>query len=92
MKDLGRKPQTYRAIKYVWKEDYIGKEAHELEMSAAQAACVSDILMDYSQDIERPLTDIDVQLLVTRIKKYGTCEISETRERCYLKVMVTASL
>lgn len=92
MKEFARKPQTYRAIKYVWKEEYIGKEAHEAELAAAQAACVSDILLDYSQDIEHPLTDIDVQLLCTRIKKYGTCEISETRERCYLKVMVTASL
>lgn len=92
MKDLGRKPQRYRAIKYVWKEEFIGKEAHETEMSAAQAACVADILHDYSQDIERPLTEADVQLLCSRIKKYGTCEISETRERCYLKIMVTASL
>lgn len=92
MKEFARKPQTYRAIKYVWKEEFIGKEAHDAEMTAAQAACVSDILLDYSQDIERTLTDVDVQLLCSRIKKYGTCEISETNERCYLKVMVTALL
>lgn len=40
--------QDYRAIKYVWNEEWIGKDAYQKELLCAKQACISDIVTDWA--------------------------------------------
>lgn len=84
--------QLYRAIKYVWKSEWIGEEAFKKELLCAQQACVSDILTDYSQDQSATLSDPQIQLTVLHIQKYGQCKVENVGDRCYVKVSIEVLL
>ena len=86
------KKQLYRAIKYVWNPEWIGEEAFKKEVLCAQQACVSDILMDYSQDLDSPLTESQAKLTVLHIQKYGQTKIEKHIDRCYSKVSIEVLL
>ena len=84
--------QHYRAIKYVWKAQWIGEEAYKKELIAAQQACVADIVTDYTVDCESPLSDADIRLTILHIKKYAQCSVVHTSDRCYVKVLLEIDL
>lgn len=84
--------QHYRAIKYIWRAEWIGEDAHKKELIAAQKACVADILSDYSIDCETPLTEPEIKLLILHIKKYSQCSVIHTGDRCYVKVLLEVDL
>lgn len=83
--------QLYRAIKYVWRPEWIGDEAYKAEILAAQQACCSDIVMDYQQDCTT-FTQADVNLTISFIKKYGQCTIQNINDRYYMKVILEVTL
>lgn len=82
----------YRAIKYVWKPEWIGKEAHEKEVLAAQQACIADIVSDFSIDCESRLSDAEIRLVIIHIKKYSQCTIINYGDHCYIKIKVEVDL
>lgn len=84
--------QKYRAIKYVWKAEWIGEEAFKKEVLCAQQACVSDILTDYSQDQSATLSEAQIKLTVMHIQKYGQCKVENVGDRCYVKVSIEVLL
>lgn len=83
--------QIYRAIKYVWDPKWIGDEAYKNETKAAQQACVSDILMDYQQDVG-DLSEAQIRLTIAHIKKYAQVSVINIGDRCYRKVQVEVLL
>lgn len=84
--------QKYRAIKYVWNPEWIGEEAFKNEVLAAQRACVADIIMDYSQDLNAELSDAQLKLTTLHIQKYGQCKVEKHIDRCYSKVSIEVLL
>lgn len=84
--------QHYRAIKYVWKPEWIGDEAYKKELLVAQQACVADIMADYSVDCTSHLSDADIKLTILHIKKYSQCSIVHTSDRCYVKILLEIDL
>ena len=84
--------QKYRAIKYVWNPEWIGEDAFKKEVLAAQRACVADILMDYSQDLNTELSDAQLKLTSMHISKYGQCKVEKHIDRCYSKVTIEVLL
>ena len=89
---MNQQKQLYRAIKYVWNPEWIGEEAFNKEVLAAQRACVADIIMDYSQDIDRQLSDGELKLTTLHIQKYGQCKVVKHIDRCYSKVSIEVLL
>lgn len=86
-----RKKQKYRAIKYIWKESWIGKEAYLSEMKAAQQACVAEIVLDHQMDVG-DLSESQLKLLLMHIKKYAQVTIEDIGDRCYMKIKVEVML
>lgn len=84
--------QKYRAIKYVWNPEWIGEDAFKNEVAAAQRACIADILMDYSQDLDTQLSDAQLKLTTLHIQKYGQCKVEKHIDRCYSKVSIEVLL
>lgn len=85
------KKQLYRAIKYVWKPEWIGEDAHKKEIIAAQQACCSEILTDYKLDCTS-FTQSDAELTISFIKKYAQCTILNLHDHCYMKVILEVML
>lgn len=86
-----RKKQKYRAIKYIWKESWIGKEAYLSELKAAEQACVAEIVLDHQMDVG-DLSESQLKLLLIHIKKYGQVTIEDIGDRCYMKIKVEVTL
>ena len=84
--------QLYRAIKYVWSEEWIGKEANDNEIQAALRACTAEIVADYGTDQERILTEPQVKLTAMHIEKYGHAKVIRHIDHCYDKVLLEVYL
>lgn len=89
---MNQQKQKYRAIKYVWNPEWIGEDAFKNEVLAAQRACIADIIMDYSQDLDTKLSDAQLKLTTLHIQKYGQCKIEKHIDRCYSKVTIEVLL
>ena len=89
---MNQPKQTYRAIKYVWNPEWIGEEAFKKEVLCAQQACVADIIVDYSQDLNYELSDAQLKLTTLHIQKYGQCKVEKHIDRCYSKVSIIVQL
>ena len=90
--NLDNKKQHYRAVKYVWNPEWIGKEHFDVELKAAKGACIADIVVDWCQDHDVMPTDAQQKLTAMHIMKYGSFKVFLHNDRCYTKVLLEIDL
>lgn len=89
---MNNQKKHYRAIKYVWNPEWIGKEHFEAEIKAAKGACIADIVIDWAQDHDITPTESQQKLTAMHIMKYGDFKVFMHVDRCYSKVILEVDL
>lgn len=84
--------QLYRAIKYVWNPEWIGKEAFQEELKVAKAACIAEVVFDWVQDHDINPTEAQQKLTAMHIAKYANFKVYMHVDRCYSKVILEVML
>lgn len=89
---MNQQKQLYRAIKYIWNPEWIGKDHFEAELKVAKAACILEIVDDWCLDHEIKPTEAQQKLTAMHINKYGQCTVQKHVDTCYSKVLLEVML
>ena len=80
--------KQYKAVKMIWRPEYYGSSIYERELAIAKQSCISDIIVDFSQDTS--LEKVDTLLLTKIISNYAN--VTLTTEGCFKKILMEVSL